>query len=117
MSNDDESRWLRDRMQRLRQRRNISTTAFERLWGAAQARQASFEAKPAGPSWRFAAASVAAILLAVGIAFHTAAERKHSRQQEREFAAVDGVLMTYWQAPSDDLLPLSNGTELPHRDE
>jgi len=117
MSDDHESQWLRDRMKKLRQRRNMSGAAFERIWSAAQAQQASLETAPAAPAWKFATASLAAILLAVGFAFHTAAERKHRRQQEREFAAVDGALMTYWQAPSDDLLPISNGTELPNRDE
>lgn len=117
MSNDHESQWLRERMQRLRPRRNASVTAFEKIWGAAQAEQVSLEVKPVSPAWRLATASLAAILLAAALAFHAVAERKHNRQQEREFAAVDGVLMTYWQAPSDELLPVGNATDLPNRDE
>ena len=117
MSSDQESPWLRERMQQLRERRNGLATPFERVWGAARAQQASLEAKPMWPVWRLAAVSVIAALLASATVFHTAEERKHRRQKEREFAAVDGVLMTYWQAPSDDLLPTGKTTELPNRDE
>ena len=112
MSDDHEAQWLRDRMQELRQRRNASAPTFEQVWGVAREQQASLEGKPVCPSWSFAAASIAAILLTASVAFHTAAEREHSRQKEREFAAVDGVLITYWQAPSDDLLSIGNSTDL-----
>jgi len=117
MNKDDESPWLRDRMQQLRERRNGSVIAFERVWGAARAQQTSLETKSDWPAWRFATATVAGILLAAAIVFHIAGDRKQRREKEQEFAAVDGVLMTYWQAPSDDLLPVSNATELPKRDE
>jgi hypothetical protein len=117
MSNEHDGQWLRERMQQLRERRDASAPAFERLWGAARVRRAASDAKSAWPAWTLAGASFAAALLTAILAFHTAAERKHSRQQEREFAAVDGVLMTYWQAPSDDLLPISNGSDLPKQDE
>jgi len=117
MSNDQEDQWLREQMQELRQRRQASGPAFERVWGVARVQRAALDAKPAWPSWTLAGASFAAVLLTTVLAFHTAAERKHSREKEREFAAVDGVLMTYWQAPSDDLLPVRNGSDLPNRDE
>jgi hypothetical protein len=113
MSNDHEEQWLRERMQQLRQRRNASVTSFERVWGAARVRRVAVDAKPAA----LAGASLAAVLLTSVLVFHTAAERKQSREKEREFAAVDGVLMTYWQAPSDDLLPVHNGSDSPHGDE
>ena len=117
MSSDQESPWLRERMQQLRERRNGLTTPFERLWDAALTQQAALETKPMRPVWRLAAVSVVVVFLASVTVFHRAAERKHRRQTEREFAAVDGVLMTYWQAPSDDLFPAGKTTELPDRDE
>jgi hypothetical protein len=105
MSNDHDSTWLRDQMRRLRQRRDASSTRFEQFWDAAQAQQVSSETKLACPSWIIGSASIATILLAALVAFHTASERKHSRQKEQEFATLDGILMTYWQAPSDEMLP------------
>jgi hypothetical protein len=117
MSNDHEAQWLREQMQELRQRRGASGPTFERVWGAARVRRVALEAKPAWPAWTLAASSFAAVLLTTLLALHIGAERKRDRQQEREFATVDGVLMTYWQAPSDDLLPISNGPNLPNRDE
>jgi hypothetical protein len=56
---------------------------------------------------------VAAVFLVSVAAFHTASERNHQRQREREFAAVDGILITYWQAPSDDLLGAGDEAYLP----
>lgn len=117
MSYDHEEQWLRERMQQLRQRREASATSFERVWGAARARRVAVDAKPAWSSMALVGASFAAVLLTSVLVFHTAAERKQRREKEREFAAVDGVLMTYWQAPSDDLLPVHNGSDLPNGDE
>jgi hypothetical protein len=105
MSDDRDSAWLQDQMRRLRQRRNASAARFEQVWGAAQAQQVSLETKLAWPSWMIGSASIAAILLAAMVVFHTASERNHRRQKEQEFATVDGILMTYWQAPSDEMLP------------
>lgn len=117
MSNDHDAQWLKERMQQLRDRRDASAPAFERVWGAARVQRTASDAKPSWPSWALATASFAVILLTSVLVFHTAAERKHSREREQEFATVDGVLMTYWQAPSDDLLPVHNGSDLPNRDE
>lgn len=117
MKNDPEAQWLREEMQELRRRREASAASFERVWRAARERHAALHAKPVWPSLALAGASCAAVAAAAIFAFHSAAERKHSRQREREFAAVDGVLMTYWQAPSDGLLPVHNESELPHLDE
>ena len=105
MSDDHESDWLRHQMRRLRQRRNASATPFHQVWNAARAQHLSSDAKLAWPWWRIAGASIAAVVVAAVATFHTATERMHSRQKEQEFATVDGILITYWQAPSDDLLP------------
>ncbi|HSI12809.1 MAG TPA: hypothetical protein VK961_12240 [Chthoniobacter sp.] len=117
MSNDHDAQWLRDRMQELGQRRQASATSFERVWGAARRCQAASDAKPGWPSLTLAGASFAVLFLAAVLTLHIVAERRHDREREREFAAVDGVLMTYWQAPSDDLLPVRHDSDLPHRDE
>ena len=117
MSNDHDVQWLREHMRELRQRREASATSFERVWGAARRRRAALEAKPAWPSLTLVGASFAALFLAAVLTLHIVADRRHNREREREFAAVDGVLMTYWQAPSDDLLPGHDKSDLSHRDE
>jgi hypothetical protein len=101
----------------MRRRREASTPAFEQIWRAARAQQTSAEAKLAWPWWKLAGASAVAALLAVFIAFYTASERKHRRQQERDFATLDGILITYWQAPSDDLLSMGSRAEFSTKDE
>lgn len=112
MKHEDESRWLHERMQELRARRGASTPAFDKLWCAAHARNASAEEKGAWPAWGLASLSAAVIVVAATL-FWTASAREHSRRMERDFATVDGALLMYWQAPSDDILPVGNWNESP----
>jgi hypothetical protein len=113
MNDEHESPWLQERMQELRERRDASAPAFERVWRAARVQCASEEGKVAWPVWRIAGVSVAAVVITIGAVFWTHAEREHHRRIERDFAAVDGALLMYWQAPSDDLLPVGNWNESP----
>ena len=98
-------------MQALRRRRDASAPAFEDVWGSARSRCAAAEEETAWPWWRLTATSLAAVLVLAGAGVWTfSARERHHRRVEREFAAVDGALLTYWQAPSDALLSTANET-------
>ena len=102
---------MRERMQTLRQRRDASAPAFEDVWRSARSRNSAPEKAAPWPWWRLAAAPLAATIVIAVASIWTFSAREHHRRMEREFAAVDGALITYWQAPSDALLSNANGPE------
>jgi hypothetical protein len=102
---------MRERMQALRQRRDESTPAFEDVWRYARSQYATPENATSWAWWRLAGASLAVAVVIAGAGTWTLSARERHRRIEREFAAVDGALITYWQAPSDALLSSSNGPD------
>jgi len=115
MNDESDGKWLRDRMQKLRASRDASAPAFEQVWRGARARQMAPRQRSAFPAWRLASVSAAALLvLATAITF-SSVQRERNRRMERDFAEVEGTLLTYWQAPSDSLFPTADGNEPPER--
>jgi len=113
MNDENESPWLQERMQELRERRHASAPTFEKVWRAARARTSEVVEKAVWPTWRLAAVSFATIAVAASAIMWKHSERENHRRIERDFAAVDGALLTYWQGPTDDLLPIGNWDDSP----
>ena len=112
MKSESDETWLRERMQELRQRATGAAPPFDRVWRRALAQRAApVESKR--PAWRFACAFTAALLVLIAAFSWSNAQRKRTARVEREYAEMEGVLMTYWQAPSDTLFP-TGGVEGPH---
>lgn len=127
--------WFRERMRELRRQRETSAPSFGQTWRAVRAREAAEENALVLPWGRFAVASAVAIAVAIFVVFYTASDRPHrwqqerdfanrerdltklERQLERDFAKLDGLLITYWEAPSDELFSLGSPAETPTRDE
>ena len=106
MNNDEESKWLRDRMALLRRRRGASVVKFDQIWQAAQRERRARQMDREWPWWKLASASLAAFIIVAAFVLQTQSRIEDSRHKEQEFATVDGILMTNWQAPSDDLIRL-----------
>jgi len=115
MNDESDEKWLRDRMQNMRAGRDASAPAFEQVWRGARSRRTVPKQALAFPAWRLVCASVAALLaLATAITWSTV-QREHNRRVERDFAEVEGTLLTYWQAPSDTLFPTTDRNQAPER--
>lgn len=106
MNSDEESKWLRERMALLRHRRNASVVEFDQIWRAARKEQSTRQMDRAWPWWKLAGATFAAFVVIGMSVLQTRSRIEDSRHKEQEFATVDGILMTNWQAPSDDLIRL-----------
>lgn len=115
MTDESDGKWLRDRMQKLRASRDASAPAFEQIWRDARARHSTPKQRSAFPAWRLACASVAAVLALTTVITWSSMQRERDRRMERDFAEVEGTLLTYWQAPSDTLFPTVGGNEAPER--
>ena len=109
MSHDDETHWLKTRMDRMRERRERCIPSFEQTWRAAEARPAKRGVPVLFGNLLLPSAAV--VLAAVATGFWGFARWQHSQRIERDFATVEGALVTYWQAPSDALLESVNGNE------
>lgn len=111
MNGESEAKWLRDRMQKLREGRDASAPAFEQVWRGALAQRTASRQKMAFPAWRLATASMVALLILATAISWSSKQRQRNRQMERDFAAVDATLLTYWQAPSDVFFPTASLNE------
>lgn len=104
MSSDNEALWIKDRMQQMREHREHLMPAFEQIWNAAQVRRTA-STQPAPMYFqRLALVSAAVALMAAILGYWSFTHWQQSRRIERDYTAVEGVLLTYWQAPSDALL-------------
>ena len=107
MNDETESRWLTERMRQLRERREPFIPSFDRVCrGAATRRPAAWM-----PMRGLAFASVAVALAVAGASYWSFTKAQESRRKEREFAAVESTLLTYWQAPSDALFATESDGE------
>jgi len=104
MKSESDETWLRERIQDLRQRATGAAPPFDRVWRRALARRAA-PLESILPGWRLACASTAALLVLIAAFSWSNAQRKRTAHVEREYAEMEGVLMTYWEAPSDTLFP------------
>jgi len=104
MSNEkNEERWMENRMQRMRERRERSLPAFAQVWRSAEARR-SVSRQHIPAHWRRLAFASATVVFAAAIAgYWSLTKGQQSRRVERDFARVEGALLTYWQAPTDVL--------------
>lgn len=115
MNDGSDEKWLRDGMQKLRASRDASAPAFGQVWHGAHARRTLPKQSLAFPAWRLAGASAVALLALATVITWSSAQREHHRRVERDYAEVEGTLLTYWQAPSDTLFPTTGGNENPER--
>jgi hypothetical protein len=114
MKSESDETWLRDRMRELRQQATDSAPPFDRVWRRALAQRAA-PLKSVLSGWRLAGASIAALLVMLAAISWSTARRERTARMEREYAEMEGVLMTYWQAPSDTLFPTGDGEGLYER--
>src|SRR4051794_10913485 len=103
MKSASDEAWLRERMQELRRRAVGSAPSFDRVWRRALTPRAS-PLQSMWSGWRLAGASTAALLVMLAAFSWSTAHRERSARLEREYAEMEGSLLTYWQAPSDTLL-------------
>jgi hypothetical protein len=101
MSDKDESRWLTERMQQMRERRERSAPAFAKTWRAAKERSSA--GPRVSPRLRGLAFASVALVVAASAGYWSFTKVQQSRRMERDYAALEGALLTYWQAPSDAL--------------
>lgn len=105
MDIDNNDEWLREFAERERAEDLSHTPPFERVWRAAE-RRSNESCADLVPKVVFGVA--AGVLIAGGLVVWKNAGTPDSRRTEYELVALDSVLVTYWQAPSDVLLePLS----------
>src|SRR4051812_9214846 len=114
MNDESDEKWLRERMQKMRATRDASAPAFEQVWRDARARTTP-QQRIAFPAWRLAWASAAVLVVLATSITWSSMQRERNRRMERDFAEVEGTLLTYWQAPSDTLFPTAGGNEAPER--
>jgi hypothetical protein len=103
MSGEHEDQWLRRRMQRMRACQEQSLPAFAEVWRAVEWRRASFRQEAIPRSRRWALARAALVPLAAAVGYVSFDQWRENRRVERDFAALEGALLTYWQPPSDAL--------------
>ena len=101
MNDNDESPWLEERMRELREEREPFIPSFDRVYRGAEARRAPGAGRLYGRGLAFASALV--MLVVAGGSYWSFSKAQEARRRERDFAAVDSALLTYWQAPSDAL--------------
>jgi len=113
MSNDKESLWMRTRMDRMREHRNQSIPAFIEVWRAAKHRRKGWDQdhSPRVRGLAFASLAMTFVLAVAVIGYWGSGRRQQNDKRQLEFTAVDGVLVTYWQAPSDALFETVSWTE------
>lgn len=104
MKNESDDFWLRECMQELRQRAAGTAPPFDRVW-----RRAFTPTAPPRLGWRLASASFAALLVLMAAFSWSSHQRARTAQMERAYDEMEGVLMTYWQAPTDTLFPSGDG--------
>jgi hypothetical protein len=101
MSSENEDRWMQCRMQRMRERRERSLPAFQQLWRSAQSGRPTSTARLR--SGRLVLTSITAVLVAAVTGYWSFTQWQAHRRMERDFAALEGTLLTHWQSPSDVL--------------
>ena len=100
-------------MDQMRERREQSIPSFDEMWRAAEGRRTGSDqrAAPRVGGLAFASLAMAFVLAVAAIGYWGFGSRQQSERRQLEFAAMDGVLVTYWQAPSDALFETISFTE------
>lgn len=107
MKSESDETWFRDRMKELRQHEIGSAPSFDQVRRRARAQRASpLRSMPL--AWRLACASSMALLVLIAAFSWSTVHRQRAARIERDYAEMEGVLLTNWQAPSDTLFPTGN---------
>jgi len=107
MKSESDETWCRDCMQELRQHEIGSAPSFDQVRRRARAQRASLPGSMP-PAWGLACASTMALLVLIAAFSWSTVHRERAARIEREYAEMEGVLLTNWQAPSDTLFPTGN---------